>query len=70
MSLIFGWLAANIGTILVCALILAMVTGLIYGLIRDKKKGKSACCGGCSGCAMRGQCHHGASKEQGKTAQK
>ena len=69
MSLILGWLAANIGTILVCTLLLAMVVGLIYGLVRDKKKGKS-CCGGCSGCSMQGVCHHASSKEQGDTAQK
>ena len=25
---------------------------LIYGLIRDKKKNKSSCCGGCAGCTM------------------
>lgn len=55
MSLILSWLAANAGTILVCALLLAMVAGLICLLIRDKKRGKS-CCGGCGGCAMQGAC--------------
>ena len=25
---------------------------LIYSLIRDKKKNKSSCCGGCAGCTM------------------
>ena len=32
---------------------LALFFGLlIYSLIRDKKKNKSSCCGGCAGCAM------------------
>lgn len=32
---------------------LALFFGLlIYGLIRDKKKNKSSCCGGCAGCTM------------------
>ena len=57
MSFILSWLSANWGTIVVCALLLAMVSGLIYKLIRDKKRGKSSCCGGCSGCAMQGTCH-------------
>ncbi len=57
MSVIWNWLAVNGGTVLVCALILALMAGLILLLIRDKKKGKS-CCGGCSGCAMQGSCHY------------
>ena len=32
---------------------LALFFGLlIYSLIRDKKKNKSSCCGGCAGCTM------------------
>ena len=56
MSTVFAWLGANIGTILICAVILAVVALLVWSLIRDKKKGKS-CCGGCSGCSMNGVCH-------------
>lgn len=56
MAFILSWLTANAGTIFVCALLLAMVAGLILVLIRDKKRGKS-CCGGCSGCAMQGACN-------------
>ena len=29
----------------------------LTALIRDKKQGKSSCCGGCAGCAMAGHCH-------------
>ena len=32
---------------------LALFFGLlIYSLIRDRKKNKSSCCGGCAGCTM------------------
>ena len=33
-------------------LVMAFAGLLIYGLIRDKKKNKSSCCGGCAGCTM------------------
>ena len=63
MSAIWNWLCVNGGTVLVCALILGMMAGLILVMIRDKKKGKS-CCGGCSGCAMRGSCHGSCSSKK------
>ena len=45
---------------------LALFFGLlIYGLIRDKKKNKSSCCGGCAGCAMAGHCHPNVAKPEG-----
>ncbi len=52
-----AWLSQNIGTILICAALVAVFALLIRSLIRDKKKGRSSCCGGCAGCAMAGQCH-------------
>ncbi len=60
------WLGANIGTILVCAILLAIVTAIIIHLINNKRKGKNSCsCGcGCSGCAMKDTCHVG--KEETK----
>ena len=51
------WLSQNIATIIICA-VLAVIFGLmLWSLLRDKKKGKSSCCGGCAGCAMAGHCH-------------
>ena len=53
-----AFLAANIGTILVVAALLAVVLLIIAKLIRDKRQGKHTCsgsCGGCSGCG--GGCH-------------
>lgn len=52
-----AWLTQNIGTILICAVLVAFFALLIWSLIRDRKKGKSSCCGGCAGCAMAGHCH-------------
>ncbi len=48
-----AWLTANLGTIVVCALVLVIVFFAARALIRDKKQGKSPCgcsCGGCGGC--------------------
>ena len=54
------WLSQNIGTILICAAIIAVFALLIRSLIRDRKKGKSSCCGGCAGCPNACYCHPGA----------
>ena len=43
------WITENLATILVSLVVLALVTLVIAGMIRDKKKGKSVTCGGCSG---------------------
>ena len=56
MNAILSWLAAWWPTVLICMALIALVALLIYGLIRDKKKG-SSCCGGCGHCPMSGQCH-------------
>ena len=52
-----AWLTQNIGTILICAVLIAFFALLIRSLVRDRKKGKSSCCGGGAGCAMAGHCH-------------
>ena len=54
-----AWLQANIGTVLICAALVAVVTLIIVGMVRDHRKGKSSCgggCGSCSGCPMGGDC--------------
>ena len=50
-------LQANLPTVLIIAGLILFFGLLVYSLIRDKKKGKSSCCGGCAGCAMAGKCH-------------
>ena len=53
------WLQSNAGTIAVGAAVAALFITLAVKLIKDKKQGKNSCCGGCSHCAMQGQCHKG-----------
>ncbi len=51
------WLAENLGTILICAALAAIVTLIIWYLIRQKKRGKAVCGCNCAHCAMHGTCH-------------
>ncbi len=53
----FGWIAANIGTIIVGMVVAGVLAAIIFSIVRDKKKGKSSCGCGCENCAMKGQCH-------------
>ncbi len=57
MSQIIAWLAANLATILICAVLIAVVALIIVHMIREKRQGKSSCGCGCAGCAMNGSCH-------------
>lgn len=51
------WIWENIATIIICIALLLIVTGIIAGMIRDKRKGKSSCGCGCANCPMSGSCH-------------
>ena len=55
------FLSANLGTITVSILLLAIVGLVIRSLIVNKRKGRSACgCGcGCGNCPSAGICHGG-----------
>lgn len=53
----FQWIADNIGTIAICAILVAVVALIIFSMIKDKRKGKSSCSCGCEHCAMSGSCH-------------
>ena len=61
------WLKNNAGTIIISILLAAVVILVIAKMIRDKKKGKSSCGCGCSGCAMRDTCHTSSRKESNDT---
>lgn len=49
-----GFIAQNIGTIIVGLILLAIVALIVRKLVRDKRSGKGGCgCGcGCESCAM------------------
>ncbi len=49
------FLAANIGTIVVGFIVLAVVGAIICVMVNNKKKGGSSCSCGCEGCSHK--CH-------------
>lgn len=51
-----AWLSANLSTIIISAILLAIVIAISVYLINRKKSGKSACGCGCENCALRGGC--------------
>lgn len=51
------FLTANLGTIVVGAVLLAIVALIIVNMVKDKKKGKNSCGCGCSNCPSSGICH-------------
>ncbi|HWS41715.1 MAG TPA: FeoB-associated Cys-rich membrane protein [Pseudoflavonifractor sp.] len=53
----FAWLTANLGTIIVCAVLIAVVTLIIIHMVNSKKRGETSCGCGCTDCSMSGQCH-------------
>jgi hypothetical protein len=52
-----AFLVANLGTILVSLLLLAVVTAVILKLVHDSRRGKATCGCDCAHCAMHGSCH-------------
>ena len=44
-------------TVLVVAIIIAIISLAVFSIIRDKKKGKCSCGNSCSSCAMNGAYH-------------
>lgn len=51
------WLVQNLGTIVVSLVLLTVIGCIIRGMVQNRKKGKSSCGCGCSGCAMSGTCN-------------
>lgn len=52
----FSWIGANLSTILISIVLIAIVTFISLSLIRQKRQGKSSSCGGnCAHCGA--QCH-------------
>ena len=39
------WLAANIGTIIVALIVIAVIVFVVARMVKDKKEGKSSCGG-------------------------
>ena len=45
------------GSIVIGALLLALVGVIVFKISKDKRAGKTSCGCGCSGCPMSGKCH-------------
>ena len=52
-----AWLVGNLGTIVVTLFLIAIVTGIIHTMRKDKKQGRSACGGNCAHCKMCAACN-------------
>ena len=53
----FEWIANNYGTLIVAAVLAAVIVLVVVKTVKDKKKGKTSCGCGCANCAMAGSCH-------------
>ena len=58
-----SWLINNAGTIVITIILLAVVTVIIYSMIKAKKQGKSHCGGNCAHCKMCASCHTDENKQ-------
>ena len=62
-----SWIQNNIATILISAVLVAIVAAIIAKTVRDEKNGKSSCGNNCAHCAMQGKCHTYPKEKKGKT---
>ncbi len=51
------WLLENLATILISAVLLAVIAAIIVHLAHNRRAGKTSCGCGCSSCPMEGKCH-------------
>lgn len=51
------WISANLATVIICAVLIAVVAAIIVNMAGKKKKGKSSCGSGCADCPMSGSCN-------------
>ena len=52
-----AWILENLGTIIICLVMIAVVAAIINGMVRNEKKGRSSCGCGCAHCPMHDNCH-------------
>ena len=50
------WIQTNLGTMLICAVLIVIVALIVRSLVRQKRQGKSSCGCNCAHCAMHGAC--------------
>ncbi len=47
----------NGATIAVSAILILIIGGIVYKMVKDKRAGKSGCGCGCQNCALSDKCH-------------
>ena len=52
-----NWVTANLSTIIVSAILLAIIIAISTYLIRQRKRGRNSFGCTCAHCAMHGTCH-------------
>ena len=52
-----NWVTANLSTIIVSAILLAIIIAISTYLIRQRKRGRNSSGCNCAHCAMHGTCH-------------
>ena len=62
------WLEANFLTILVSLVVFGVLALIVGGMVREKKKGKSVTCGGCSGDCAHCRAEHAAKIPEARRA--
>ena len=53
----FEWIAKNAATLITALVLLLILGGAVFAIIRSKKKGRTTCGCGCANCPMSGSCH-------------
>ncbi|NCB50340.1 MAG: FeoB-associated Cys-rich membrane protein [Clostridia bacterium] len=53
-----SFIASNLATIVVGAVVFGIVAAVVIKMVRDKKKNKFSCGCGCSGCPNAQNCGH------------
>ena len=60
-----AYIASHMGYILVTLVLVLLVAAIVRSMIRGKKSGRDASCGGgCCGCPNAPYCHPGAAKDR------
>ncbi len=60
----FEWLAANLASVIVALVVLAIVGLIVWKLAKDKKSGKGGCSCGHTACGGCGLCHASRKEKQ------
>lgn len=52
------WLGQNLSTMIISIILLLIVAGIVFYMIKSKRQGKSSCGCNCQSCPMGGACNN------------